>query len=209
MKKYRITIPYRDREKNLVKIVPSLVEKFKGMDFKIQVIEQDNNDEFNLAYLINIGFDIFRKEEPDLNWNYIFHPVDCYPVSVNYNVYNKDIVALYQINEVWPKAFCFNANSFSKMNGYSNDYWGWGGEDWEPEAKANAFGLTFEKRYVIFDKTEDVSAINPYTNQRNIEICASKSLENFQRSGLNTIDYTIKQKTYDIINFYKVDFKKG
>jgi hypothetical protein len=206
--KYRIAIPYRDRKNNLIKITPSLIDKFKDMDVKIQIIEQDNDLPFNLAYLVNIGFDIFKKEEEDLNWNYIFHPVDCYPIDIDYNIYDKDIVGLYQTNEIWPKAFCFNASSFLRMNGYSNDYWGWGGEDWEPEKKANAFNMKFEKRYVTFDKTEDVSAGNNYTNQINIHKCNSKSLEDFIQSGLNTISYTIKDKKCDIVPLYKVDFKK-
>lgn len=209
--KYRISIPYRNREGNLNKIIPILNEKFKGADFKIQVVEQNNNLPFNIAYLINIGFNIFNQEEKDNNWTYIFHPVDCYPIDVDYNIYNKDIIALTQKGEYWPKGFCYKPSSYIKMNGYSNDYWGWGGEDHEPEKKCQYFNLEMEKRFVNFDNSEDISEGNNLvidTNAKNINICASKTEKDFYSNGLNTISYDIiNESNYIDHSFYKVNFK--
>ena len=205
--KYRISIPYRNRQDNLNKIIPILNNKFKGSDFKIQVVEQDNEMPFNIAYLINIGFDIFRNQEKDLEWTYIFHPVDCYPIDVDYNIYNKDIVALCQGESIWGNAYCYKPSSYVKMNGYSNDYWGWGGEDHEPQKKSKLFRLSLEKRSIDFDQTENKSDCSHITNSRNIATLSVKTFEDFIKDGLNTIKYDILEKEIlDGYDFYKVNF---
>jgi hypothetical protein len=205
--KYRISIPYRNREHNLNKIIPILKEKFKDSNFKIQVVEQSNDLPFNIAYLINIGFDIFKKQEQDLEWTYIFHPVDCYPIDVDYNIYDKDIVALCQHGSMWGNAYCYKPSSYIKMNGYSNNYWGWGGEDHEPNKKSKLFKLSLEKRGIDFDQTENKSDHNNITNNRNLATLSIKTFEDFIKDGLNTIKYDIVEKnTYDGYDFYKVDF---
>ena len=40
----------------------------------------------------------------------------------------------------------FNKQDFLKVNGYSNDYWGWGPEDLELGIRCKIVGLDFDKR---------------------------------------------------------------
>ena len=41
------------------------------------------------------------------------------------------------------------------MNGYSNDYWGWGGEDSELLKKTDEFNLKYNRRISNFDRNDD------------------------------------------------------
>ena len=53
---YSIIIPYRDREKHLEIILPVLLERFKNEEYEIIVSEQNNNDNFQIACVENVGF---------------------------------------------------------------------------------------------------------------------------------------------------------
>jgi len=75
----KIVVPYRNREKYLregIELWPLYFDWIKE-DYKIYIIEQDNNDIFNISKLMNIGFDISKpvpKED-----SFVFLPVDHYP----------------------------------------------------------------------------------------------------------------------------------
>ena len=210
LNRYRISIPYRDRQNNLNKILPILRQRFKDTDYKIQIVEQNNDLLFNLAYLVNIGFDIYNKNESDQNWNYIYHPVDCYPIDVDYNIYDEDMVKMVQHGEVWAKVYAYRPSAYIKMNGYSNDYWGWGGEDWEPPRKAGMYNISITTRFVNYDKTEDISNGNGETNSINVANCNRKTLDDFNANGLNSIKYSIDEVSSidNDISFYKVNFER-
>ena len=71
--KYSIIIPYRDRKNHLEVLLPRLQEKFEGVDHEIIVSEQNNQDNFQIAIVNNIGF---MKSSGDV---IILHQVDYYP----------------------------------------------------------------------------------------------------------------------------------
>jgi hypothetical protein len=142
--KIGIIVPFRDtdtnktRTKQLNKLVDYMKSYLKGYDYKIFVIEQSNDQgKFNRGQLLNIGFNIASREGID---NFIFHDVDLLPSNELKEYYintptNKPV----HIAAVWdrygsnPSYFggivSFNANMFEKINGFPNNFWGWGGED--------------------------------------------------------------------------------
>jgi hypothetical protein len=205
--KYRIFIPNRGREHQIRKLLPILHNKFINTDYIIKIIEQNDNKQFNLAKLTNIGFDVFKQEEKDLNWTYIFQPADCYPINVDYNLYEYDIV--YHIVEDYStqfaKMFCYNPVAFIKMNGYSNDYWGWGGEDSELLKKTDEFNLKYNRRISNFDRNDDTPNYSleyiqdgAHTNSINLNKVYSRFKIDFLNEGLNTLEY-------ELINISKID----
>ena len=134
--KLGVIVPYRDRESHLKRFVP-YIEKYltdKGIDFKIIVVEQNDDKPFNRGKLLNIGFELL-EDECDY---FVFHDVDMLPVDADYSYVDKPIHMATQLsNEDYELQFpsyfggvtLFNKDDFKTINGYSNEYFGWGFED--------------------------------------------------------------------------------
>ena len=135
MSKLSIVVPYRDREEHLSKFIPTLEnsEYLKELDFEILIVEQDSEKPFNRGKLLNIGFS--ESKESDY---FCFHDVDMLPLVSYYSrVFNPTHLAAeaeqfgfkLPYNGYFGGVTLFDKNSFQRVNGFSNDYWGWGAED--------------------------------------------------------------------------------
>lgn len=125
-----IIIPFRKREDHLKQSAPIL--KRYG---KVYVIEQMDKLPFNRGKLINAGYLTFRNE-----FNYFTaHDVDLIPekrVDYSYSPLPCHLAAEIQhLNYHLPYEKYFGGvtlmpnHLFEKINGFPNDYNGWGGED--------------------------------------------------------------------------------
>lgn len=135
MKKLSIVVPYRDRESHMNEFIPYM-EKFLAsvdFDFEIIIVHQSDNKKFNRAKLLNIGF----KESPDSDY-YAFHDVDMLPTDSDYSFPDGPTHLATEAEQFGYKlpydgyfggVTLFDKDSFVKINGYSNSYWGWGAED--------------------------------------------------------------------------------
>jgi len=134
-KKLSIIIPYRDRETALNLILPKLEDYVSKQvkNFDISVVEQDDNNLFNKGILNNLGFLL----NPDADY-YCFHDVDLLPEFSDYSYpENPSHLSRFcsQFNYVEdPTALMggvivFQKEHFQKVNGYPNDFVGWGSED--------------------------------------------------------------------------------
>jgi hypothetical protein len=141
--KIAIIIPFRDSEKSksrtiqLSKFVKYMEDYLQGYSYKIFVIEQsEDGRKFNRGQLLNIGFKAALKEGYD---NFVFHDVDLLPseeLKIYYTTIPKQpihIAAVWRDRYEYEKYFggivAFTSEMFQKINGYPNDFWGWGGED--------------------------------------------------------------------------------
>ncbi|XP_036344951.1 beta-1,4-N-acetylgalactosaminyltransferase bre-4-like [Rhagoletis pomonella] len=135
-----IVIPFRDRYAHLAvflrNIHPFLMKQH--IAYRIFLIEQTNGKAFNRAALMNIGFLEALKMYP---WDcFIFHDVDLLPLD-NRNLYTCPrqprhmSVSIDTLNFKLPYRSIFGGVSamtrehFQLVNGFSNSYFGWGGED--------------------------------------------------------------------------------
>lgn len=135
-----IIIPFRGRHQQLSELQTSLENKFSNreIDYRIIVVEQDDAKLFNRGFLLNIGFMLADKMGCDY---VVFHDVDMLPVDVDYSysevplhlATNFVIDASEKPRELFEEYFggvtLFPSETFKKINGYSNKYWGWGFED--------------------------------------------------------------------------------
>lgn len=139
-----IIVPFRDLEKDKprTKQLNTFVNHMKtylaGEDYKIFVIEQEDDGlKFNRGQLLNIGFQFADDEGYDI---FIFHDVDLLPSPELKEYYiNKPKDKPVHIASVWnrygsnPSYFggivAFDRKMFKKINGFPNNFWGWGGED--------------------------------------------------------------------------------
>lgn len=150
--KYSIIIPYRDREEHLKVLLPRLHEIFQNENYEIIVSEQNNNDNFQIACVENIGF------QASTGNIIILQQVDYYPTDdVSYKVINNpilparkgifldkdnqstrnyfDIPGGYRkwSEEIDPDFYggviCMKKEHFEAINGLNPLYKGWGNED--------------------------------------------------------------------------------
>ncbi|KAL9958834.1 hypothetical protein ACROYT_G035902 [Oculina patagonica] len=138
--KMALIIPYRNRYEQLSVFLRHMhpMLKRQNLDYRIIVVEQAGDTIFNRAILFNIGF----KEAMKLDQYecFIFHDVDLIPED-DRNEYSCPTsprhlsVAVDKFNYRLPYSSIFGgAGSFIKehfelINGFSNKFWGWGGED--------------------------------------------------------------------------------
>jgi hypothetical protein len=142
--KTAIIIPFRDlepekpRTKQLDEFIKYMADYLKDINYKIFVVEQtDDSNKFNRGQLLNIGFKFAENEGYN---NFIFHDVDLLP-SAELKKYYTEVPEKNPVHiaAVWdrygknPDYFggivAFNKEMFNRINGFPNNFWGWGGED--------------------------------------------------------------------------------
>lgn len=134
-----IVIPYRDRKQHLPILLKNLHPFLmkQQIDYGIYLVEQSTEGSFNRAKLMNIGFVEALKV---YDWDcFIFHDVDLLPLD-DRNLYNCPTqprhmsVAIDTFKWQLPYSSIFGGVSsmttkqFKSVNGFSNSYFGWGGE---------------------------------------------------------------------------------
>lgn len=135
--------PFQNRQQQLETFVPFMTDYLKQLgahyDFQIIVVEQaEDGRKFNRGKLLNVGFQIAKAQGYDYH---IFHDIDLLP--------NDDLLGYYgfyphgplHLAAVWNKyqhlALFFGGvcslttEQFETLDGYPNNFWGWGGEDEE------------------------------------------------------------------------------
>ncbi|GMT11980.1 hypothetical protein PFISCL1PPCAC_3277, partial [Pristionchus fissidentatus] len=138
--KVAVVVAYRERDAQLRVMLHNLHALLtkQQLDYGIYVVEQIANQTFNRAKLMNIGFVEATK---DCHWDcIIFHDVDLIPED-DRNMYSclanprHMSVAVDKFNYQLPYGTIFGGVSamtrdqMEKVNGFSNEFWGWGGED--------------------------------------------------------------------------------
>lgn len=129
-----IVVPYRDREENLSIFVPYMCKYLNDnlVDFDLIVIEQSGDQEFNRGKLLNIGFDLSKGDY------FAFHDVDQLPVGVDYTLLNNPVHLSPRMQhnnyrlpfkETMGGVCLLTKEQFIDVDGFCNDYWGWGWED--------------------------------------------------------------------------------
>lgn len=134
-----IVIPYRDRKQHLPILLKNLHPFLmkQQIDYGIYLVEQSSDGSFNRAKLMNIGFVEALKI---YDWDcFIFHDVDLLPMD-DRNLYNCPTqprhmsVAIDTFKWQLPYSSIFGGVSsmttkqFKSVNGFSNSYFGWGGD---------------------------------------------------------------------------------
>ncbi|XP_013392336.1 beta-1,4-N-acetylgalactosaminyltransferase bre-4 [Lingula anatina] len=135
-----IIIPFRDRWPHLVRWFENYLPIFKRqkLDFRIVLTEQYGNSTFNKGRIMNAAFTeswkIFHFD------CVIFHDVDML-LENDHNLYHcRDLpthlspsVSKFGYDTMYDTliggVISFPVAAYFKVNGYSNLYWGWGGED--------------------------------------------------------------------------------
>ena len=196
-KKLCIVVPYRDRQTHLAEFIPYIQNTLNSqdIDYHILIVEQEAGKPFNRAKLLNVGYD-YSKTEYDY---YCFHDVDMLPLDSDYNYCESPThlaAAAEQFNWTlpYPQYFggvtIFNNESFEIINGYSNEYWGWGAEDDDVYRRVTVKGLTpcrKQGRYRSLHHDRFIPSFQYNQNINYLNISASF----IETDGLSSLSYDI------------------
>jgi len=149
MNSVAVIVPFRiqkgqNREWELTQFIPHMEKMMDELktdndldDYRIYVIEQDQSlKKFNRGLLLNIGAHLSDKGHSTI----ILHDVDLLPqedikewYSFQPTKFPLHIAACwkerYDSKSYFGGVVSFNRNLFEEINGFPNNFWGWGGED--------------------------------------------------------------------------------
>ena len=110
-------------------------EYIKEIEYEIFIIEQSDGKPFNRGKLLNAGYKYAVEKGCDY---FVFHDVDMLPEDVDYSYSNKPLHLATHLQEhdyettffdYFGGVTMFTKEDFKTINGFSNEYWGWGFED--------------------------------------------------------------------------------
>ena len=204
-----IIIPFRNREKHLSYFLSNSLPKLKSVipDLEVIVVEQTEGKRFNRGATINIGYDYYKIGD----YCYITQDVDVNPIiseAVNFYsrpVNDKEILGIYSDGETLGGVVKFKGNTFNEMNGFPNNYWGWGHEDKEMQNRAEHYNCKieklikfheYEKKKLFFEifqdehiRQESGKWFDAYRKFNQISVNDQRN--NIVTNGLNTLKYEI------------------
>lgn len=211
-----IIVPYRDRQEHLSVFLPHMKEFLGNLNNKycIHIIEQLGEKNFNRGKLKNIGFVLAQEE----NNYFCFHDVDMLPISetCDYSYVKKpthlaEKVEQFQWKLPIPNYFggvvLFDRHSFYLINGYYNDFWGWGCEDDDLFNRCNRRGIDIERKSgvykslphlphgdVIWQNGQMIGINGPESVAKNRAKYQNMADHDYNNNGLNNLSFELKNK---------------
>jgi N-terminal domain of galactosyltransferase/N-terminal region of glycosyl transferase group 7 len=219
-KRLHIVVPYRDREAHLRAFVPHLRAYFardkldRDISYSVTIVQQENGLPFNRGAVKNIGF--LLDEASDYT---CFHDIDYLPIWADYGWVDepsgivwygaeerpvapgRSSVAMRHRNlgDFFGGAFMVPNELFRQVNGYSNEYWGWGYEDADLVRRFTAADIRCGRRKGTFSPLDhDSDALDPTGKVKplvdvNYELCIRKWSPGAPptEDGLSTISYEV------------------
>ena len=213
MNKLVILIPERDRNEHkdiISSYLPTFLEKQK-IDYIIVFIHQTNDNLFNRAALFNIGYKYLIKY--NIPFDYMcFHDIDLLPQTpecdYTYDETPKQLVSIKDGIKIDKDYFggvtILTRKNFEKINGFSNQFEGWGGEDNDLKNRLYNYDINTIIKDGVYNSlphTINDFTKNPYYNN-------SMSFTKLgTEDGLNNMDEILidSEFNYDNSNFeYKI-----
>jgi hypothetical protein len=135
-----IVVPYRDNaEQQRSKQLASFVSHIKRYhpDWHVLIVEQSQDGKkFNRGALLNIGAYVAKHNHHSY---VIFHDVDLLPLAKIAPYYTAVPTLPIHIGKAWTQKYDYpkflggvlsmSIADIEKINGFPNNFWGWGGED--------------------------------------------------------------------------------
>ncbi|XP_061113686.1 beta-1,4-galactosyltransferase 3-like [Conger conger] len=203
-----IIIPYRDRLSHLRSLLYHLHPflQRQQLHYTIYIVHQAGNSTFNRAKLLNVGVREALREE---DWDCLFlHDVDLLPEN-DHNTYTCHAqfpthlsVAMDKFRYRLPYLQYFGGVSavtpeqYLRMNGFPNEYWGWGGEDDDIAARVRLSGMKIVRPSVEVGHYKMIKHHGDTGNEENPHRfdLLMKTRRNWRADGLNSLTYTLLSK---------------
>lgn len=219
--KVAIIIPFRNRHEHLgywlYYLHPILIRQ--QLDYTVFVINQDGEGIFNRAKLMNVGYVEARK-----TYDYdcfVFSDVDLVPLDDRnlYRCFDRPrhlAVAMDKFNFGLPYNTYYGGVSslskaqYIKINGFSNTFWGWGGEDDDIYKRIVFRGMSISRPDMLTGKYKMIRHnrdVHNEPNPRNPDKLFH-TRTTMEKDGLNTLKYSVKKVEKDLLyTFITVDIE--
>lgn len=199
--KLTVIIPIRDKEKQLKELLPKLKNllDYQRFNYNILIVEQSDGKSFNKGKLNNSGFlEAIKLFNPK---HLLFFDVDNIPLkkdSFQIELYNDILIKhYYGYKDSIGGIFSCSKDTFYKVNGFSNSYWGHGNEHTDINLRAKILNITLDRDNLLELKSE-----KPY--ERKIEASILGIYDN--KIENNNIKKDNIKKDIDIEN--KINYNK-
>ena len=226
----KTSVGQSDRVKQLKFNIPNMFRfmQEEQLEFQIYVIEQSWTTKFNRAKLLNIGFENAMKQH---NFDcFIIHDVDRVPIDHKISYRCHRLPFHYTTDGIFGGISQIPTDTIKAINGFSNLFFGWGGEDTEMARRLSyAFRLTNQNlslakfKFNPFKKSafgsDNMDAwLNLDTNKGNNKDAGNEKNPDWQKmarnisstydiDGLSTLSYKLVKTTiYDLYTNILVDF---
>lgn len=196
-----IIVCYRNRTEQLKTFLyhmHSFLQK-QYIHYQIYVIEQTFDTEFNRGKLFNVGYREVAMRS--LAGCFIFHDVDLMPENIN-NIYGctscprhmSTSINVFNYNlpyhTIFGGAIAMTRKQFHYINGFSNVFYGWGGEDDDMFNRVYHAGYkvcryqSYISRYIMLTHDKETPNENRMKNLRN-------GPKRFKTDGVNSVTYNL------------------
>uniref|UniRef100_H2Y8B9 Galactosyltransferase N-terminal domain-containing protein n=1 Tax=Ciona savignyi TaxID=51511 RepID=H2Y8B9_CIOSA len=202
--KLAVIIPFRNRHLHLRMLMHYLhpVLRSQRFEYRIYVINQTNEGVFNKGSLMNVGYlEALKHDNYDC---YVFHDVDLLPeeyrclytcgndvrhISTGISKFGYKIPVGVTVGGI----SAFTRRQMALVNGWSNEFYGWGGEDDDMSIRIAAVGLKIRRpsptlcKFTSLPHGADLG--NPLNKNRFRLLQTSKS--KMAANGVNSVRYAV------------------
>ncbi|KAM6037984.1 beta-1,4-galactosyltransferase 3 [Theristicus caerulescens] len=203
-----VIIPHRNRETHLGHLLYYLHPflQRQQLQYGIYVVHQAGNSTFNRAKLLNVGVKEALKDE---EWDCLFlHDVDLIPEN-DHNLYTCDpwnpkhvSIAMNKFGYSLPYPQYFGGVSaltpdqYMKINGFPNEYWGWGGEDDDIATRVRLAGMKIARPPISIGHYKMVKHKSDKGNEENPHRfdLLIRTQRMWTQDGMNSLTYTLLAK---------------
>ncbi|XP_073342761.1 beta-1,4-galactosyltransferase 1 [Pagrus major] len=222
LQKVAIIIPFRKRDEHLKYWLYYLhpILQRQQLDYGVYIINQDGDEIFNRAKLLNVGYTEALKE-----YDYecfVFSDVDLIPMD-DRNIYkcfsqprhlsvSMDKFGFrLPYNQYFGGVSSMSKEQYLKINGFPNNYWGWGGEDDDIYNRLVSKGMSISRpagetgkcRMIRHDRDKK----NEPNPQRFDRIAHTR--ETMHKDGISSLTYqVVKVEKLDLFTKITVDVGK-
>ncbi|XP_052320629.1 beta-1,4-galactosyltransferase 1-like isoform X1 [Oncorhynchus keta] len=156
LQKVALIIPFRLRDEHLkfwLYYLHPILQR-QQLDYGVYVINQDGDNTFNRAKLMNIGYaEALKEYDYDC---FVFSDVDLIPMddrntykcfrqprhlSVSMDKFGFKL----PYNQYFGGVSALSKEQFLEINGFPNNYWGWGGEDDDIFNRVSSRGMSISR----------------------------------------------------------------
>lgn len=219
LQKVALIIPFRKRDEHLKYWLHYLhpILQRQQLDYGVFVINQDGDAVFNRAKLLNIGYKEALKE-----YDYtcfVFSDVDLIPMDDRntYKCYSQPrhlSVSMDKFgfglpyNQYFGGVSALSKEQFEKINGFPNNYWGWGGEDDDIYNRIASRGMSISRPDAVTGKCRMIRHERDAKNDPNpkrFDLIAH-TRQTMNSDGINSLEYkVIKTEKFPLYTKITVD----
>lgn len=199
---FTVIVPFREQlEQKRGDQLKKFVEYFETLGWPVLIVEQsDDGQKFNRGALLNVGYDLVETDYV------ILHDVDLIPKKSlqpyytafpTYPIHIGKSITKYDSPSFLGAVVSVSKKDYKAINGFPNNFWGWGGEDDAFRIRLKIAGIKVLQPTVKSGFTElphvDTRTNPEWKNMKKWEEL-EKEREGKNKSGLSNLKYDILSK---------------